>query len=153
MDHTEQTIAGLEKLVERVPYKIWQFSHEELDTKPAPGKWSKKEILGHLCDSAWHNIQRLIRVQYEENPYIIYDQDNWVRLQNYQEKPSEEIVVLWIALHKQMVHVMKGFPKSKLDSTIDVGKEVTAGFIITDYLVHQLHHFKQIFGHLYEDIE
>ena len=42
-----------------------------LEEKPESGKWSKKEILGHLIDSAINNIQRFTEIQNSEKPYVI----------------------------------------------------------------------------------
>src|SRR6185436_12071230 len=64
--------------------KFKQFSEEEWAAKPDPKKWSKKEILGHLVDSAQNNIRRFIVGQYENNPQIVYNQDQWVAMQVYQ---------------------------------------------------------------------
>ncbi|MCK5208494.1 MAG: DinB family protein [Cyclobacteriaceae bacterium] len=146
MEDIKSVAKSLQKLIDEIPVKILQFSIEEITHKPRPDKWSKKEILGHLCDSALNNLQRIIRVQYEEKPTIIYNQDEWVKHQNYQEKDIEGVIKLWIVLHRQFIHTITTFPESKLDSIIDVGEEVTAKFIITDYLDHQNHHFRQIFG-------
>jgi hypothetical protein len=139
-------VEGLESLLSEVPKKFSQFSEVEAGRKPAPGKWSKKEILGHLCDSCLNNMQRIVRVQYEEKPFIIYNQDEWVTGQGYQELPSEKVLELWVVLHWQLIHLLKSFPEIHLESIIDVGKEVTARFVITDYLDHHHHHMKQIFG-------
>jgi hypothetical protein len=54
------------------------------ETRPAPEKWSKKEIIGHLTDSAQINLQRFIRCTYEENFKLVYNQDEWVAAQHYQ---------------------------------------------------------------------
>lgn len=145
MEDIQHVIDRLSHLVAEVPEKFKQFSAEEIDRKPAPRKWSKKEIVGHLCDSCLHNIQRIIRVQYEDKPFIIYKQDAWVKNQGYQSRQFEEVLEYWIALHRQFIHALKQFPESRLASIIDCGKEVTARFVITDYLDHQLHHLKQIF--------
>jgi hypothetical protein len=139
-------VEGLESLLTEVPKKFRKFSVEEAGRKPAPGKWSKKEILGHLCDSCLNNMQRIVRVQYEDKPFIIYNQDEWINKQNYQDLPTENILDLWVILHRQFIHVLKKFPEIHMESIIDVGKEVTARFVITDYLDHQHHHMKQIFG-------
>ncbi|MDV7698522.1 DinB family protein [Chryseobacterium soli] len=58
------------------------ISEEEWSHKISPEKWSKKEILGHLCDSAFTNIRRFVITQYKENENIVYDQDLWVKAQN-----------------------------------------------------------------------
>lgn len=145
MEEINSIVQSLHGLIDEIPSKIRQFSIEEIKRKPKPEKWSKKEILGHLCDSAFNNLQRLIHVQYEEKPHVNYDQDEWVKNQNYQGRNINEVIELWIALHQQLLHVIKSFPEEKLESIIDVGEEVTARFIITDYLKHQNHHFRQIF--------
>lgn len=145
MKEIHRVIESLQKLINEVPSKILQYSLEEINHKPTLEKWSKKEILGHLCDSCFNNLQRIIRVQYEENPRIIYKQDEWVKNQNYQEMDIMKVIELWLTLHKQLVHIIKFFPENRLESIVDVGEDVTARFIITDYLDHQNHHFKQIF--------
>jgi hypothetical protein len=140
-----RVVEGLAALLSEVPQKFRQFSETEASQKPAPGKWSKKEILGHLCDSCFNNLQRIVRVQYEDKPFIIYNQDEWVKSQNYQGLPSEKVLELWVVLHNQFIHALKSFPESRLESIIDAGEEVTARFVITDYINHQHHHLKQIF--------
>jgi hypothetical protein len=140
-----KVIEGLSALLTEVPKKFGSFSEAELSYKPAPGKWSKKEILGHLCDSCLNNMQRIVRVQYEDKPFVIYNQDEWVKNQRYQELLSDKVLELWVVLHRQFIHALKSFPENHLESIIDVGKEVTACFVITDYLDHQHHHLKQLF--------
>lgn len=145
MEEIQNIVKELQKLIEEIPSKILRFSIEEINHKPQPDKWSKKEILGHLCDSAFNNLHRIIRVQYEDKPRIIYKQDEWVKNQNYQDLEIDEVIQLWITLHKQLIHAIESFPKNHLGSIVDVGEDVTARFIITDYLGHQNHHFRQIF--------
>ncbi len=146
MEEVENVIRKISTLLEVVPSKFNTLSIDEINAKPSPNKWSKKEILGHLCDSCFNNLNRIIRVQYEIKPYIIYNQDEWVKNQHYQDRKFEEVLGLWIALHKQFVHILKNFPENHLKSILNWGEDVTAQFVITDYLDHQNHHLKQIFG-------
>lgn len=148
MDELVKVCDGLKKLLGEVPNLFNQFTEREINSKPSPNKWSKKEILGHLCDSCMINIERLIRVQYEDKPFIIYNQDEWVELQDYQNMTINQIIDLWTNLHQQLIRIITRFPQNKLESLIDNGKEVTAKFIILDYLDHQQHHLKQIFGRM-----
>jgi hypothetical protein len=145
MDDISKVVEGLKKLQDEVPELFNQFSESEINDKPNPNKWSKKEMLGHLCDSCLNNLQRLIRVQYEEKPFLIYNQDLWVKFQDYQGMPIINIIDLWKNLNQQLIRVLNNFPANRLESIIDVGEEVTARYIIIDYLDHQQHHLKQIF--------
>lgn len=146
MEAIQQTIQELSALFIEVPRKLHIYSEEEFSFKPGNRKWSKKEILGHLCDSCFNNIQRLIRVQYEDKPFIIYNQDEWVKAQHYQHMHKEEVIELWTTLHKQFIHILKHFPPEKVLAIIDTGSEVSAEFVITDYPEHQRHHLSKIFG-------
>jgi hypothetical protein len=146
MSEIQNVIDGLRLLLDEVPEKLARISEEEISHKPAPGKWSKKEILGHLCDSCFNNIQRLVRVEYEDKPFIIYQQDEWVKIEDYQNQDIADLLSLWMVLHKQFIQVLNNFPDRHLESMLDWGSEVSAHFVITDYLDHQHHHLKQIIG-------
>ena len=58
---------------------------EELAQRPAPSKWSKKEILGHLVDSGVNNLQRFTEIQFHPKPYVLrnYNQDELVKINDY----------------------------------------------------------------------
>ena len=74
---TNQALEKLNYIVEKVPKLLSQISEEKISEKPSPNKWSKKEIIGHLIDSATNNHHRFIRGQFEDIPDIRYDQDEW----------------------------------------------------------------------------
>lgn len=124
------------------------ISSEAWNAKPNPIKWSKKELLGHLIDSASNNLRRLIVGQYEQGTKIVYDQDKWVSYQSYQEMEIEDIKMLWILLNRQLALVISKIPQSKLDNTCDTGlgkAEVhSLVYFIEEYIVHLKYHLKQI---------
>lgn len=133
-----------------VPVKFGGLSEQEISERPQPYKWSRKEILGHLCDSALNNLQRFVRAQYEEQPNTIikYDQDQWVRLMNYQELPFEHILSFWVSLNKQIAAVWERTPENQLTNGFLLSEEqtVTLQWLIDDYVDHMEHHLNQIFG-------
>jgi len=113
-----------------------------------PGKWSKKEIIGHLIDSAQINLQRFVRCTYEENFKLIYAQDEWVAAAHYQDADIKEILDLWILLNRQIIRVLSNYPADKLKATCDTGKGAVSlhavEWLAADYVVHMQHHLKQI---------
>jgi hypothetical protein len=145
----QNIITRLQQLVARVPEELAQFSPEEMTHRPAPGKWSKREILGHLCDSALHNWQRFTAAQRLSEPLTIipYHQADLVRLNGYQNLPTGQITSLWASLNTQIVAVLKNLPKEKLPHPVVLpdGSPATLQFLIEDYLVHLEHHLGQIF--------
>lgn len=124
------------------------ISEEDWNYKSSENKWSKKEILGHLCDSAINNIRRFVVTQYKENVNIVYDQDFWVKAQNYQQINHEEIIQLWKFLNYQIANVVENIPTETLQKMVDVSKTekhiVTLEFVINDYIPHMLHHLEGI---------
>lgn len=127
------------------PAQLRSISPTEFNHKPA-GKWSKKEIVGHLIDSATVNLQRFIRGQVENSPQIYYDQDNWVAVQRYQEYNDEELIVLWEALNRHLAHVIAHISETDLQRTCLMrnGEALTLQFLAGDYHAHLQHHAQQI---------
>jgi len=79
----QKVVAGINYWIKRLPEEYNSMSEKEISNRSLSNKWSKKEILGHLCDSAINNIERFIKIQYEEPVYVIqsYDQNHWVMIQ------------------------------------------------------------------------
>jgi hypothetical protein len=138
----------LKNIVEQEVLRFEKISDEDWSFRPSPEKWSKKEILGHLCDSALTNIRRFVITQYKENENIVYDQDWWVKAQNYQNIPVLEVINLWKFLNLQIVHTVENIPDEALKRTCDTTKvkpqSFTLEFIIQDYIDHLQYHLKAI---------
>ncbi len=122
------------------------ISKQDFNHKNSPGKWSKKEILGHLIDSAANNHQRFIRAQYEKVPVIVYDQNKWNELNNWQDADSRHLINFWMMYNHHLISVIKNIPeeKLKLECKTSGDKNVTLEFLVIDYVEHLEHHLNQI---------
>lgn len=138
----------LKNIIDAQLQRFQTISEEEWIYKATSEKWSKKEIIGHLCDSAFTNIRRFVVTQYKENENIVYDQNEWVKIQNYQNIPTDEVIDLWKALNYQIVRIVENIPDEALQRTCDTTKTeprvFTLEFIINDYVDHLQHHLKAI---------
>jgi DinB superfamily len=136
------------KTVEECDSIFAKLTETEWSAKPNENKWSKKEILGHLIDSASNNLRRFIVSQYQQNDKIFYLQDDWVKLQNYHGTDVSELITIWKGLNRQIARTISIIPEEKLKNTCDTGKKSTElhtlEFLIDDYLVHLKHHIEQI---------
>jgi DinB superfamily len=60
---------------------------DDLDARPAPGKWTAREVVHHLADSEMTAAIRLRLLLAADNPAILgYDQDEFARRLHY-ERP------------------------------------------------------------------
>ena len=155
-DHVNE----LQSLIERSTPALLRLSEAESARHPAPGKWSPREVLGHLIDSASNNHQRFVRAQFQDDlVFLGYDQDAWVRLQRYQESPWVDLVALWRAFNSHLARVMALVPepvrtrvhfRHNLDElawqTVAPGEPTTLDFFMGDYVDHVKHHLRQILG-------
>lgn len=144
----QTAILQLEKHIQEVPEHFKQFSPEVLLHKPASGKWSKQEILGHLIDSAINNLKRFTDTQYFPQPYTVirYNQDELVVINRYQQLPLAHLLQLWSILNKQIVNIISTIPADKLPYTVIIpsGDSKTLEWLAIDYVEHMEHHLKQI---------
>ena len=140
------TANELEDIIQRHLVALEQIPETEYQLKPAPNKWSKKEIMGHLIDSAQANIRRMVLAQYEDNPRVTYQQDNWVRIVAYQEWDTREIILLWVGLNKQMCQILRHVPVSMYGRTSQTDASHTIEWLAADYVKHLKHHLHVVLG-------
>ena len=145
--------------IDRAEPQLRAMDEERSAERPAPHKWSPREIVGHLIDSASNNHQRFVRAAFQDDlVFAGYAQDDWVALQRYQEASWSELVTLWGSFNRHLAHVMATLPESvrlrrrarhnlqeiafrppaaESDATLD--------YFMRDYVAHLQHHLRQIF--------
>ena len=65
------------------------------------GGWTRKQIVGHLLDSATNNRQRFVRARARNlNGSAIMTQDAWVAAHGYAEQTWETLLAWWEAEHE-----------------------------------------------------
>src|ERR1043165_7097819 len=104
-----------------VPPLLHKMDEHTFSVKPSPDKWSKKEILGHLIDSAANNHQRFVRAQFEHEPSIVYDQDKWNEFSYQALMRKEDLIDFWLNYNRYLLKLIKLIPNFKLSKTIRVG--------------------------------
>ena len=145
--HFMTALDRLRTHIVQVPAHLTTLSITEL-TQKAPGKWSKKELLGHLIDSAITNLKRFTDAQVSDGPYLIqgYDQNKLVVFNNYQHLPLDHLLTLWQDLNTQIIYVTEIIPAEMLARPIHLADATTRplSWLIEDYVVHLEHHLKTL---------
>ncbi len=141
-------IHELGTLLDEAPEQLRAIPDSVFSAPVAPGKWSPKQELGHLIDSALNNIQRFVRGQYENEPHIVYDPDAWVAAMDYAHTPGEEVIAQWETINRRLLGIVMHMPDEHLDNLVNTGKPGpelhTLSWLIDDYLVHLQHHLDHI---------
>lgn len=154
----KELLARWRRCVDGASAKLNDVPDEAAQRRPAPGKWSTKEIIGHLIDSATNNQRRFVEAQ--RTPDLVfpgYAQDDWVRLQRYQEAPWPEIVHTWTALNHHLIRIVALIPGEALERPRSVhnldeigwkpvaqARAATLDQLVRDYVGHLEHHLRQV---------
>jgi hypothetical protein len=132
----------------------------ETGRHPAPGKWSPRQIIGHLIDSASNNHQRFVRAALGDDLVSPgYEQEKWVEIQDYQYAAWHDLVLLWAAFNLQLARVMAAIPEDvrsrprtrhNLDQiawrAVPSTEPATLDYFMNDYVDHLEHHLRQVLG-------
>jgi hypothetical protein len=142
----KNSISKLEFICETIPDKLFKLEERLFNEKISPNKWSKKEILGHLIDSATNNHHRFVKGQYEILPKISYDQNKWNELNFYQLTEKNQLIDFWTLYNKHLLIIFKNIKSENLKNEINTGgiENCTIEFLINDYIEHLEHHLNQI---------
>jgi hypothetical protein len=153
----KSTITELLAVVDEFEKKISAIAETEFTAKPLANKWSKKEVLGHLIDSAQNNLRRFIVGQYESTPpNITYEQDFWVNANGYQQMKKDDVISFWKLINQRIAAVLENMPKANYSKTADTGKGKPElhelEWLAADYVKHMKHHLNQIIPNSFDII-
>jgi hypothetical protein len=149
MSRMPAAIERLRYAVRTLPSVLAGFSEAESEERPSPERWTKKEVVGHLIDSASNNHQRFVRGQIASGQdFPRYDQEAWVRVQGYQSARWQDLIDLWRAYNTHLLHVADSMSEEGRRATCRVGggDEVTLAWLFVDYVDHLEHHLRKVLG-------
>lgn len=135
----------LNEVVDTFATKFDAISETDFSAKPLANKWSRQEVVGHLIDSAQNNLRRFVTGQYEPTPpKITYNQDFWVKANDYQSMNKSEIIMLWKLINKRIVSVLMTMPEEQYKRQCETNGLHTLEWLAEDYVKHMKHHLNQI---------
>jgi hypothetical protein len=161
----QEVADDLRETVDAAERELRLISEADSAKRPAPKKWSAKEILGHLIDSAANNHSRFVRGALgDELVFPGYDQNAWVTLQNYQSRSWNDLIDLWSAYNRHLSEVIATIPKAALTrrqakhnfdqiawKPVPANEASMLEYLIRDYIDHLRHHLEQIRATLLAD--
>ncbi len=132
----EQLVDAFEKLMTE--------SREISEARLGPDKWTLKEMVGHLIDSASNNHQRFVRLQIDRKITLPgYEAEQWVGVSNIQRLNYEFVVGFWRMYNDYLMNLIKGIePESMKNVWVPVDEEMSLEFLIDDYFAHMEMHYE-----------
>ena len=146
--------------IAQIADELFELNEKEMSTPRTEGGWSRKQILGHLIDSASVNHHRFITAQLKDSIYFEgYAHQQWVELQGYQHMDWEELVTLWCSFNMHLCAIVERIPLDVIDKlhtehtydtmafrVVSLDEPSTLGYLIEDYFAHLKYHLDQITG-------
>ena len=146
--------------IESATTRLRSMTEAQSEERRAADKWSSKEIVGHLIDSAANNHQRFVRAQFQDDlVFPGYEQESWVAAQHYQQASWPHLVELWEIYNQHLLHLVSHIPAETLGrlhrehslhkiawKLVGEGEPTTLEYLIRDYIGHMKHHLRQIFA-------
>lgn len=151
-------ITHLERAAVEAAAELAPLPESVASWRPAPDKWSAKEIIGHLIDSAANNHARFVRAPRQTDlVFSGYAQEEWVQTQKYDDAPWADLLELWRAYNRHIAHVMAAVPREarqrahERHNLHEIGwrqfqadAPATLDDLMRDYVEHLEHHLAQV---------
>ena len=156
--NTIEIASRLRNAVTASTERLVTASDDRASAPPRPGKWSAKQIIGHLIDSASNNHQRFVRAQFSDDlVFAGYEQDGWVDAQDYAHADWRSLVTFWREFNLHLARVIEQTPahvatkpraKHNLHQLamkkFDASQPATLAWFMNDYVDHLDHHLAQV---------
>ena len=85
----------------------------EVDYRPAPDKWSVRQIVAHLSDSELVAAERFRRMLAEEEPPIAgYDEKKWAENLDYARRKPSQSLEMFRRLRQENYELLKELPEA-----------------------------------------
>lgn len=123
---------------------IRSLPEKQGDNRYQEGKWSIKEVLGHIMDTERILTYRILCFMRGERQGLPgFEENDYVSNSNYSSRTLKDIADEMYAIRQSTIHMLMNMDVNTLDdSGIANGKEVSVRALIYFVLVHERHHVK-----------
>lgn len=112
------------------------------DFRYAPGKWSVKEVLGHVCDTERVFAYRALRIsRADSTPMEGFEQDDYVHNGPFAHRPLAELIEDYIAVRRATLTLLRNLDEVAWSRRGTAnGNAVSVRALAYTIAGHELHH-------------
>ncbi len=127
-----------------VRQKLAGVSATQAAYRYAEGKWSVREVVGHLADAERVFAYRLMRIgRGDETPLSGFDENTYVPAGAFEQRDFGDVLEEWVAVRNATLALVRGLPAEAWKrSGIANGKRVTAVALVYVTYGHIEHHLR-----------
>jgi hypothetical protein len=146
--NAENLLEFLSTQVDKISSLISGLSKDEANYRYAEGKWTIKELLGHIADSERIFSYRLLCVaRGEKKSLLAYDEDSYAKNGNFSKRSVKSLVDEFTFLRKSLLLLIENFDEEIFNRRgLANNKEVTVRalfFIIAGHTQHHINILKE----------
>ena len=144
----DDVLAELENQIELLPKFLSTISEEKALFAYAEGKWTIKEVLGHMLDTERIMSYRALRFARQDATALPgFDENDYVKHAHFDDRTLQSLVDEFIVLRKSTMYLLKSFNQEELNrSGISNDKPITVRaliFILAGHVNHHQHILKE----------
>ena len=121
-------------------------SEEQANVRPAPGEWSIKEVIGHICDTERvFAFRALWAARGDVQPLPGFEQDNYVRATDFNARTLSDLVEEFSLQRRANVLCFKPLTAEELVRKSSAsGNPITARAVLYMMAGHVMHHVESL---------
>ena len=135
-------VSILEKQAHELNTLLRPLSHEEAAFTYAEGKWTIREVVGHLTDAERVFAYRATAFSRgDANPLPSFDQDVWTPAGRYNDRPMDDVLEEWLTARRSTIALLRAMPEDGLNRRGTAsGNPVSALACVTTIAGHVAYH-------------
>jgi hypothetical protein len=140
----EEIIKVLEEQIKSSEEFLRTFSEEHGNYSYADGKWTVKEVIGHLIDTERIMAFRALAfARKEKQPLPGFEQDDYVAAGNFSERTLGDLIDEYLKVRESNIILFKSFDEGILNRRGKASEfEITVLALIYIIAGHEKHHIK-----------
>jgi hypothetical protein len=127
---------------ERVVTMLAPVTEDEAAFRYGPGKWSIKQVVGHITDAERVFAYRLVSIaRGDATPLPGFDENAWVAGAGFDARPLSELIADWVTTRNGTLALVKGLPAAAWERRGTANDQpITARALMYLLLGHVEHH-------------